>query len=150
MASRKELLALGERCEKATGPDREIDATLDLLVGGPQDFFGPAFGTVYVDGPEYHNGAATWAGGGRRYYVPVYTASLDAITALIERKLPGYRWTATSDKREGVAAAWIWQELRFPEDESRDVPLLRNIEAEGATGALALAAAVFRTLAERA
>jgi hypothetical protein len=41
-----------------------------------------------VDGPECFYGEAKWAGSGELYEAPASTASLDAITALIERELP--------------------------------------------------------------
>ena len=133
-------LALAERCEKATGPDPKLDAAMDLLVGNPQNFFGPAFGTDYVDGPERHDGAATWAGGGRRYYAPPYTASLDAITALIERELPGWRWKCGRSMVRGWATLYGDPTIGVSHS---GTSLAGNV-------ALALCAAFCRAMAEKA
>lgn len=84
--TREEWIALAERCEAATGPDREIDVEIFRLLN-------PKYA-----GPEWQ----PYAGGLRHIYdssdtrcVPPpeatpyrCTASLDAITALIEREFP--------------------------------------------------------------
>jgi hypothetical protein len=63
MSDLKELLA---RVEKAEGPDREIDAALQRLIGGEHIHWGCG---LLVNG---------------------FTASLDASLALVERVLPGW------------------------------------------------------------
>lgn len=65
-------LALAERCEKATGPDRMIDAEIHDAVYG---------------GSEAWEAVRRWGGGVQ--WIKHRTASVDAITTLIERKLPG-------------------------------------------------------------
>ena len=87
MTSKAEWLALAERCEKATGPDREIDAEIyDALC--PQRL-------GYKAGKNIVRvfGGAAW--------LPCFTISLDAITALIERELPEMQWLCRPDKEEG-------------------------------------------------
>jgi hypothetical protein len=77
------LLELADRVEKASGPDRELDAKIALALGLPQSFFGEHFGTPYVDGPEYHErDKAMWSGVGKSWSAPHYTASLDAVRTL--------------------------------------------------------------------
>lgn len=59
------LADLLERVKGASGPDREIDrAVYNIAV--PRDE--------------------------QRIIAPLYTASLDAVVALVERKLPGWDW----------------------------------------------------------
>jgi hypothetical protein len=90
--TRERWIALAERCEKATGPDREIDAAIFLAIN-------PAFSA-----PEWK----LYGGGFRHIYdssdariLPPashtpgrYTASLDAITALIQKELPEHDYTS--------------------------------------------------------
>ncbi len=80
-----------ERLEKATGPDREIDAALvkalcpDALV------------SQYLASDEepsvFH---AQSLGISDRSDVPRYTASLDAALTLVERALPGTEWAVST------------------------------------------------------
>ena len=60
----RKWVELAERCEQATGPDRDIERCMCFLI------------------PE---GFQTLPNAG-------FTSSLDAITALIERELPGWAW----------------------------------------------------------
>ena len=66
--TRDEWIALAERCEAATGPDDRLDFAIDGLLFAPRLMRG-----FKARAP--------------------YTASLDAITALIERELPDYDYT---------------------------------------------------------
>lgn len=59
MTDKAELLALAERCEQATGPDREIELAIEDAIKGPVK-------------PPY-----------RRGFCPAYTASLDAAMSLV-------------------------------------------------------------------
>lgn len=60
-------LEIADACEKATGPSREIDWELHV--------------SVRYDGCGSYKGL-----------VPAYTASIDAIAALIEREVPKQGW----------------------------------------------------------
>ena len=76
-----------ERLEAATGPDREIDKAVMLAIGrareiDPWMFYGPGE-TVWCFG-DYEHESVNPA-------LPYVTASLDAVLALVEEKLPG--WT---------------------------------------------------------
>ena len=112
---RQTWLALAERCEKATGPDREVD--LDLVSS--------------VIGKRWPHTMAT---------VASYTDSLDAITALIERELPGWRWKA------GRAEFHCWATIYGGAGEG---PVFSAVSVQGCA-ALALCAAFCRAMAEKA
>lgn len=84
----EKLRELLERCEKASGPDRELDGSIATAIGGfslekrgkdRKEWFYPDDGRVR-----------------REFYgvfpLPRYTASLDASIALVERVLPGWWW----------------------------------------------------------
>lgn len=71
MTSRPELQGLIERCEKATGPDRELDVAIWQALCWKDHYRDIAKGTVF-------------------------TASLDASVALVERVLPGWHWSLDS------------------------------------------------------
>jgi hypothetical protein len=131
MTSKAEWLALSERCEKATGPDRDIDAeiydatTPHLLYAG-----------------EYAGKRAVRRSGGA-VWLPFFTYSIDDITALIERELPAAAWRAvrplddrkpqgTIQRRGETGGFNIW------------------VDTEAATPALALCAAFCRAMAEKA
>lgn len=118
--TRKQWEALAARCEAATGPDREIDALI--------------WNAVHAPGSDLPAGAEL-------------TASLDAITALIERELPGSLYLARQlwDKKEKTAFASIFE--YFGEYPSRYAKTEYNGLAS--TPALALCAAFCRAMAER-
>jgi hypothetical protein len=113
VTTKAQWLALAERCETATGIDYLID--VDICASSPG-------GLAQLPG--------VWI-----------TASLDAITALIERELPRAAWRAVrplddrkpqgSIQRRGETFFDIW------------------VDAEAATPALALCAAFCRAMAEK-
>jgi hypothetical protein len=79
------------KLERATGPDRELDALIAVTVAG---FFeiaprweGEPIGYGYFDA----DGARIESGHGGDELVPDYTASLDAALALAEKLLPGWK-----------------------------------------------------------
>lgn len=82
------LAALRVRLERATGPDREIEADLALLDG-------------WTECP-----GDTWIGPFGEICVPNYTSSVDAALGLIERAAPEWTWQSASPRRglafEGV------------------------------------------------
>jgi hypothetical protein len=128
-----EWLELAKRCEAAKGPDREIDAAIMAALfaaASSCDVFAEKDGAV-VSYPH--------AGGKRIDASPIYTASLDAITALIERELPesGHGYTV-HDVREKQAVAHVC--VDYDAD---------PCGASAATPALALCAAFCRAMAER-
>ena len=111
MTSKAEWLALAKRCENATGSDRELDTLIGVAINLHPDGAFPLRETV----PLYKTSAEFAADNAERYTsiwrtaLPRYTASLDAITALIERDLPGWmirvQWCGVS------AEAWVAPDL---------------------------------------
>jgi len=146
--TRDEWTALAERCEKATGPDREIDVALCIAADAPrilthllskelrplQKGQWYACGDGYVSHPEwvYLDGAPGKSPAER------YTASLDAITALVERELPGCGFVVKSRLTTAKTIARIF--LRRWEAVSSDY---------ATTPALALCAAFCRAMASK-
>jgi hypothetical protein len=120
MATRNEWLALAERCEKATGPDREIDAAImfdafavpvgQMSDGGPRGYLWPSDNPSWSFGIRFPGKDRDWFAKQRQgdeketllierdgalvlmndLRVPALTASLDAITALIGREFPQF------------------------------------------------------------
>lgn len=80
---RDELIALAERCEAATGPDRELDCEIEIECGKD----GPRIREIMAGSP--HNTifevakAADRKDGGVFFRVPRYTVSLDAAMTLV-------------------------------------------------------------------
>lgn len=96
--TRDEWNALAERCENATGPDRALDRLIALACGWQR--FTPSQvrrGTPGWIAPEDYIGRRSDGspildslhGTTINRNPPAFTASLDAITALIEREFPG-------------------------------------------------------------
>ena len=79
-----EWLALAERCGKAIGPDRKIEEVIFVALGRLP--YSPWIGDI--------------------------TASLDAITALIERELPGWMLTLTRSQTHGPRAVLVSPDYR--------------------------------------
>ena len=121
----RKWVELAERCEQATGPDRKIDWAIVEAIG-KADFY-----RTYATKPLLHKGL-----------VPTYTTSLDAITALIERELPGWRvrWHTDGD---GVHEAFLEDKGDF------DAIDARHTETFAASPALALCAAFCRAMNEK-
>lgn len=115
-----ELAAL---CEKAMGPDREIDCAMAILLGWEkQHAYG--YGGFWLT-PEK-----------RMRVVPLWSDSLDAITALIDRELPG-SMRSIRKHPYGEAVAQVWNNQVVGE-----TPRQRRCASE----ALALFAAVCRAM----
>lgn len=74
--------ALIERLEKATGPDREIDAMI-----------------LVVEEPRIFDLLPYWTPEERENIVPRYTESIDAAVALVERVLPEKAWAVNGNGR---------------------------------------------------
>ena len=102
-----DLIALAERVEELASPDRLIDYEVHR-----------AFGVQGVGAYGAH---------------PAYTASLDAVVALIEKELPGWGWSVTS-RRPGVSYACVTE----PE------AVVETVRGEASSHALALLAAFLR------
>lgn len=79
--STEQWLALAEKCEQATGPDRGIDCLIENYSGTAR-FEAPHYFRAHIDGDK-------------RLEPHPYTTSIDTITALIGDKLPkDWQWLA--------------------------------------------------------
>lgn len=80
--NRDELLALADRVEALTGPDREVDAAIAVAALGwftiPPRYEGDKVGYGYIDA----DGVRVHPGHGGDQMVPRLTASLDAAMTL--------------------------------------------------------------------
>lgn len=156
--TREEWLALAERIEKATEPNREIDARISVSVGAVVMRFSKvtgkwAFWTTPVE-PRQSAALSNVSGNeddafralSEFMFAPRYTGSLDTITALIERELPG--WTLGLHSRLKYDATFSHAEAGLSRAHiSTARPAL--LAAQAATLALALCAAFCRAMAER-
>lgn len=126
-----DLAELIAKVEKASGPSREIDARLWCSMSG-YDWRG---------GDSFNPSTVFWLDQGRRGNAPVrniaqYTASLDAVVALVEKELPG--WACGFDGGPKTKIAFV-----DPRDFA-DRFLGARFTAEGPTPALALLLALLR------
>lgn len=99
-----DLLTLSRRVSEADGPSRELDvatgiATRKFFVSDKLDGWGnPLIGRIDRDGS-----ICTPGNGGPDALVPHYTASLDAVAALIAERLPGFKWSLHKSESPYVA-----------------------------------------------
>lgn len=117
-----DLLSLISRLEAASGPDRDLD--LDLW-------------RAFTDTHGVPSDVA-WRLAGE----PRLTASLDAITALIERALPGWGWHTGCDNPERYKP-----EASLYEYSSDSTRALHSSHAKAPTASLALCLALVRAKA---
>jgi hypothetical protein len=139
MTTKAEWIALAERCEKATGHDRDIDARIEALVNG-------RLADARAPGWTFRAGLKPWqlSSAVRGEFISEtsrpashYTASLDAITTLIERELPEVQWLCRPDKEGGFGNLY---RRRNPD---------RSWPCFAFTPALALCAAFCRAMADK-
>lgn len=119
---REWLMALAERCEKASGPDRDLDRQIDH-VRWP------------VPQPAYHLELSLRD----KWNVPHFTASIDAALTLVP---DGWKWSLHSADHAGPPCAYCVPNMgRLPWPVWVD-------DVYAATPALALCAAALRARAE--
>jgi hypothetical protein len=127
------LLELAERCEQATGPDRELDAEIAEASGNvPEDY---QRATHYGEPRPYF-----WHKFEREgEIIPLrYTASLDAAMTLVPEGLEGrVEWRTGKGMHPAYASMWGCG--------ARDID--RHDNGHGKTPALALCAAALRARA---
>ncbi len=118
-----DLEALAERCEQASGPDRELDIAILTTVLGYRDVHGDGNlfdrgndGYWFVDDCSIHQ-------------LPSPTASLDAAMTLVPEP---HKWSITAAHGDDRWQAWVWSINYGPN------------WYEAATPALALTAAALR------
>ncbi len=138
MATREEWLALAARCEKATGADREIDDAIWWPLMMATGIYRVIDGRRELDVSCGIGEARDWRPFGPYNEPPRFTASLDAITALIERELPEHEVSSATHQKTAQALISKW-ETRF-----------RPWPGRAATEALARCAAFCRAMAKRA
>ncbi len=90
-----ELKALIERVERATGPDREIDARVWCAVQG-YEFSAMKNEHSFKYAPYRDALRASLLWGHQLVKGEHYTSSLDAVIALIEQQMPGAEWSLTN------------------------------------------------------
>lgn len=123
-----DLLKLAERCEAATGPDRELDGAVHTAVTG----FEPRRGGIgWPDNALVVPGFPGWVP------LPAYTASIDAAMSLVPS---GMEFGCGSKDDSGSAWAWVGK-FHGP---------LNIEEGEPTSAALALCAAALRARSEAA
>jgi hypothetical protein len=130
-----DLQSLIARVEKATGPDREIDATVAELTGLKVKRSDKARGRDRLPSWDWT------VGGTDEYpiYLEDYTCSLDVVVALVERELP-----------KANIELWSNKPHSGPSDENWGATILilcapdKDAVAQGKTPALALLLAFLR------
>lgn len=131
-STREELLALAERVEALSGPDREVDCAIGVAIGR----FRTEPNTRWPDQLDYieiREGGDWYPGHGFDMLVPNWTASLDAALSL---------------QPEG----WGWVDLEIS-PKATEVLInnqSRQVCGRATTPALALTAVALRALAETA
>lgn len=165
MSDAAKWIELAERCEKATGPDRELDAAVmfdafavpvgQMSDGGPRGYLWPSDNPSWSFGLRFPGKGRDWFAKQRRgdkketlllerdgalvlmndIRVPALTGSLDAITALVEEQMPG----AHHGYCRTDASTWAFVRLGGVPIESKPA----------ATPVLALCAAFCRAMAAK-
>jgi len=134
--TRAEVLALADRAEKATGPDRELDADISRALGWFQKPVTMRYANPDAVVTEHY---WTFEGDSRGAWSTtaphLFTASLDAAMTLVPEG-----WQVEMVIRDEGAAAQLFDTIRGPSE-----PWIRKMSA---TPALALTAACLRALAE--
>jgi hypothetical protein len=85
------LTDLIARVEKASGPDRELDADIDVALFGGETVWKQA-NYIMEQYPVSRRPSRGHVGGFANEAIPLYTQSLDAVEALVERELPNHDW----------------------------------------------------------
>ncbi len=141
-ASAAKRIALAERCEAAAGPDRELDAEILRLTGGPEirwigDGDGVFRGKCYTVWSERNPLPRS---------VPAYTASLDAAMTL---KPEGMRLMLSEwDDETHLRPRGPWQAVLSLPGADASFDLMRGHRCDHANSpALALCAAALRARA---
>jgi hypothetical protein len=139
-----ELLKLAERCEKAAGPDRELDALITIALDLRPEWLKSSPGTLWLDA-ERINGEPVirfkhesmkrrHPGNPPSAYCPSFTGSIDAVLLLVPE---GWHWSVYDTNGVNKACAQVEQ----PEFSSAP------FTGEAATPALSFCAAALRARA---
>lgn len=127
--------ALIARVEGGSGADRELDAEVAVAVGKALRLFegGQDPGWVAVPSASERD-AEVWD------LADPYTASLDAVAALAEEMLPGWRWNVTrfenglwdADAGKDDDSQWVFVAGIATEVRARLAALLRSLQQKDA------------------
>lgn len=98
------LQGLLDRVRAANGPDREIDWRIAEMLSIPEPWRGSTIWPPFMANSKFDKA------------IPAYTASLDVITALIERELPDWHIAMGTVGEQDMP----WACLIEPEDPCRD------------------------------
>jgi hypothetical protein len=126
--TRETLLGLADRCEQATGPDRELDRLIEQCLPGVAEHPHPrsrADGYVISEDGHYDGYDP-----GQGYLASRYTASLDSAMTLVPE---GWPVRDLCQWNESWTVALDWPERRYCQ-----------VDAEGKTAPLALCAAALK------
>ncbi|MBX3583602.1 MAG: hypothetical protein KF810_17080 [Rhizobiaceae bacterium] len=96
-------MSLLSRVAKLEGADREVDAEIDVHLFGGETVWKMAIYTM-ESYPASRRPSKQHIGGFANEYVPLYTSSLDAAVALVERVRPGCDWQVSNGHEDGCAA----------------------------------------------
>lgn len=136
------LTALIDRLEAASEGSRELDREMMLLVGDAREvdhctFYGPEE-RVWCFGEYEHETDLP--------PLPYLTSSLDAIVALIERKLPGWFWGIGRRSDADDPAKPMWAEVASERWIKSETEKDEQFESDGVTAPLALCVVLLRAL----
>lgn len=130
--NKEEVREIADACEKASGPDRELDALICAAFR-----VGTEYSWAYTNYPAWiggSDGRVSLEKNGPSFEAPAYTASLDAAMTLV----PG-GWRESYGRREdGTCIAWC-----HPPRMSNRI----GKHGDAATPALAMSAAALRASA---
>lgn len=111
-------MTLIDRLSKLEGPDREVDAEIDVIFFGGETVWKQSNYTM-EQFPASKRASKSYIGGYAYEYVPSYTDSVDAAISLAARALPGYRWSAGFSRHvPHNAQIWVPSESGYYEGES--------------------------------
>jgi hypothetical protein len=111
MTEKTDLSELIERVEKATGPDRELDAAIAVAMLGTtateDDLIYhkvPAHDDHCARGTYWRKSRSGWS----LHTSATFSASLDSALALVEEMLPGANWSLGYFPEKPSYAAEVW------------------------------------------
>jgi hypothetical protein len=135
MSRKDELIALAERVEALTGPDREVDVLVFQAIGAPAPFqFANKLIALEFNDIEQAYFARVGDDMQVRYSPPAYSASLDAAMSLVRKGWVSVRgWDYPNRASRAI----------FMDDEG-----VRLFWGRAATPALAMTAAALRAIAK--
>ena len=144
------LKALEARLVAATGPDRELDGDICVVLDGGGEIVWLTQNYIMERYPARRISRSNYVGGFANEHVPLFTASNDAIIALIERAMPHYE--ITLELYRDRDNEWFWRVVLTnpkepPEGESHQT--VRAIVPHSYGAAIPACLALVRAMIER-